>query len=213
MSPVMTHSTYIIPHHGVWQEQLNEPKLRVVFEASCHSTRHSLNDLLHSGPKLQKDLAMILIRFRLYAVAVCADIVKMYRQIIMHDDDRKYQHILWRSDTSEAIQEFELNTVTYGIRSSAYQALRVVQQLAEDEGSHFPLASQRVPFDMYVDDIVSGAETPAEALELISQLGSLFAKGGFSLSKWASNVAEVLPCDREKVELVLIQNPEHDCVS
>nr|XP_024215960.1 uncharacterized protein LOC106692822 [Halyomorpha halys] len=194
MSPVRTHSTYIIPHHGVWQEQLNEPKLRVVFDASCRSTRHSLNDLLHSGPKLQRDLAMILIRFRLYAVAVCADIVKMYRQIIIHDDDRKYQHILWRSDTSEAIQEFELNT------------------LAEDEGSHFPLASQRVPFDMYVDDIVSGAETPSEALELISQLGALFAKGGFSLSKWASNAAEVLPCDREKVELVPIRHPEHDCV-
>ncbi|XP_066908032.1 uncharacterized protein, partial [Halyomorpha halys] len=167
LSPVLTHSTYIIPHHGVWQEQLNGPKHRVVFDTSCRSTRHSLNDFLHSGNKLQRDLAMILIQFRLYAVAVCADIVKIYRQIIMPDDDRKYQLILWSSDTSEAIQEFELNTVSYGIRSSTYQALRVVQQLAENEGSYFPLASKRVPCDMYV------------VYELMSQLGA--SKGGFSL--------------------------------
>ncbi|XP_014292714.1 uncharacterized protein [Halyomorpha halys] len=37
MSAVLTHSTYIIPHHGVWQEQPKGPKLRVVFDASCRS--------------------------------------------------------------------------------------------------------------------------------------------------------------------------------
>lgn len=212
MSPAIKTSSYLIPHHGIWQENVNGSKLRVVFDASCRSNRHSLNDLLHSGPKLQGDLCVILTRFRLYAVAICTDIVKMYRQIVMHPDDRLYQHILWRDETSSAIQEFELNTVTYGVRSSAYQALRVIKQLVIDEGASFPLASDRVTNDMYVDDIVSGADTAEEAHDLIYQLCSMFSKGGFSLGKWASNIPEVLPCIGEPVKLVANQESDHDSV-
>ena len=54
---------YYIPHHGIWQNFDTKRKLRVVFNASkASSTGYSLNDLLHSGKKLQNDIASILLR-------------------------------------------------------------------------------------------------------------------------------------------------------
>ena len=62
------------------------------------------------------------------------DIQKMYRQIIVHPDDGKYQQILWCSDSSVPLKLYNLNTVTYGIAPSAFLALRTLRQLASDEG-------------------------------------------------------------------------------
>ncbi|XP_039307877.1 uncharacterized protein LOC120358265 [Solenopsis invicta] len=49
--------SYYLPHHGVWKEQSLTTKLRVVFNGSSPTTTgYSLNDILHTGSKLQNDL-------------------------------------------------------------------------------------------------------------------------------------------------------------
>lgn len=193
MSVAVSPSSYIIPHHGVWQVKPQETKLRVVFDASCSAGSKSLNDVLLPGPKLQADLAEILTRFRLYPVALTGDLVKMYRQVLVHPEDRHLQHILWRSDPSQPVVEYELNTVTYGINTSAYQAIRTIRQLLTDEGDDFPAAASILVESIYVDDIVTGANSLEEAVELKNQLVAMFARGGFELSKWASNAPQLAP--------------------
>ncbi|GAB1869293.1 Gag-pol polyprotein [Camponotus japonicus] len=48
---------FYLPHHGVWKESSTTTKLRVVFNGSSRTTsRISLNDILHTGPKLQLEL-------------------------------------------------------------------------------------------------------------------------------------------------------------
>ena len=92
-------------------------KLRVIFNASAPTVDGpSLNDILMCGPKLQSDLFDILISFRLFAVAFSADVTKMYHQISIHPLDHSLQRILWRSNLNDPVQEFELNTVTYGTK-------------------------------------------------------------------------------------------------
>nr|XP_024219630.1 uncharacterized protein LOC112211706 [Halyomorpha halys] len=144
MSVASTPARYVIPHHGVWQVKPQGTKLRVVFDASNSAGAVSLNDVLMSGPKLQQDLSDILIRFRSYPIALTGDLVKMYRQILVCPEARKLQHIFWRADPSQPVVEYQLNTVTYGINTSAYQAIRTVQQLRQDEGPCFPLAAARL---------------------------------------------------------------------
>ncbi|KAI5727702.1 hypothetical protein M8J77_005854 [Diaphorina citri] len=207
-----TPSRYIIPHHAVLKQSSSTTKVRAVFNASASSsTQTSLNELLMKGPKLQKDISNIVLSFRSHCVVVCADIRQMYRQILLHPDDRKFQHIFWRNPDTNEVAEYELTTVTYGISPSAYQAQRVLQQLVHDEGESFPLASRAILNETYIDDIVSGAATQEEALQLQQELISLLKRGCFELRKWASNNAALLdnvPHDHREKPLALRDNEE-----
>lgn len=64
----------------------------------------------------------------------------MYRQILVADRDIHFQRILWKPSSSGPIVEYNLRTVTYGTTSAPFLALRVIKQLAADEGERYPLA-------------------------------------------------------------------------
>ena len=57
----------------------------------------------------------------------------MYRQILIQPEDRIFQRMLWRENTHDPVSIFEISMVTYGVTSSAYQAIRVLIQLSKDE--------------------------------------------------------------------------------
>jgi len=184
------HPVYL-PHHGVVREHSTTTKLRVVFNGSMKtSSGLSLNDCLHPGPKLQQDLDAVILRWRFYAVAFAADIQKMYRQIIVHPDDRDCQRILWGPSDSPA--EFQLCTVTYGLASAPFLALRVIDQLAADEEARFPDAATVLRQHMYVDDVLSGADTVQLAKQKATRIDQLLRAGGFTLQKWAANAADAI---------------------
>lgn len=199
MSVADRKAPYLIPHHCVLKESSSTTKLRTVFNASYSDGQgNSLNSQLLPGPKLQQDISNILISFRSHRFVICSDIKMMYRQILVHPQDRLHQHILYRPHPQQPIQEYELNTVTYGLTPSAYLAQRVLLQLVLDEGDKFPQASHAIKNHMYVDDILSGANSIDEARDLVFQLIELFALGGFDLRKWSSNeetLLNVLPQD------------------
>ena len=68
---------HYLPHHALLTECSITTKLRVFFDASSYSsTGYSFNDLLMVGQRVQKDLYPILLRFRTFIVAVCADVGK-----------------------------------------------------------------------------------------------------------------------------------------
>ena len=76
--------TWYLPHHGVEQNE----KLRVVFDASYSHQGQSLNDQLLKGPDLMTPLFGVLVRFRVKAFAVSADIEKMFPQVRVKICDR-----------------------------------------------------------------------------------------------------------------------------
>ncbi|XP_077279448.1 uncharacterized protein LOC143906938 [Temnothorax americanus] len=197
-----------LPHHGVLRESSTTTKLRVVFNASSKTTSGiSLNDTLMKGPNLQDSIINIMLRFRLHAVAITADLRKMYRQVLVHEDDRDYQRILWRFSPIDPVDDYWLNTVTYGQTSASHQAISSVQQQAKEGASRFELASQILLEDSYVDDIITGADSEPEAIKVVSQLESLLREGGFETHKWRSNregvVPEPLAVDRVEESSVL----------
>ena len=80
--------TYYLSNHYVIKDSSTSTKLRVVFDGSAKTTSGIfLNDRLLVGPKIQKDLFSILVRFRMYPVALSADIAKMYRQVQLDAED------------------------------------------------------------------------------------------------------------------------------
>ena len=168
-------------------------KLRVVFDASAKSsTQNSLNDMLMVGPTLHPTLDQILLRFRTYRVALTGDISKMYREILLNKDDRQLHRFLWRPDPTHELKDYCMNRVTFGVASSPYLAVRTLQQTAVDHGSDTPQASWHVNHSFYVDDLLGGAETIEQAIELYNNLRSMLSKGGFNLRKWRSNSKQML---------------------
>ena len=102
-------------------------KLRVVFNASNPtSSGLSLNDVLYPGPVLQQDLTILITRLRLFKHVFNADIEKMYRQILVNPSYTPFQRILFRNSPDKVPQDYELKTLTFGVNSASYLALRTL---------------------------------------------------------------------------------------
>lgn len=63
----------------------------------------------------------------------------MYRQVNVVPEQRDLQRILWRSDESEVLDHFRLNTVTYGTAPASFLATRSLQQIATVIRESFPV--------------------------------------------------------------------------
>ncbi|XP_060846073.1 uncharacterized protein LOC132925721 [Rhopalosiphum padi] len=126
----------------------------------------------------------------------------MYRQIKVNVDYRGYQHILWRATPTDALKEYELNTVTYGVNSAPFLALRVLHDIADRYGTQSPSVQKALRLQTYMDDICTGAATLDEARELKHNLVKTLENHGFELKKWSSSTPEFL----EGI-------PEEDCAS
>ncbi|XP_071577705.1 uncharacterized protein [Temnothorax nylanderi] len=182
-----------IPHHAVFRESSATTRIRVVFNASSRTSNGtSLNNHLLVGPKLQMDLAAIILQWRLFRYVYSADVAKMYRQVRVDPRDCHYQRIFWRPDPAGPLEEYILCTVTYGNASATFLAIRSMIQLAIDHGASFPLAVPVIKRKRYIDDYTFGVDDKMLARQTREQVVALLDKGGFTLRKWASNSPELL---------------------
>ncbi|GFS92152.1 integrase catalytic domain-containing protein [Trichonephila clavipes] len=158
----------------------------------CKTTNGaSLNSLLGVGPKLQRDIFGILLNFRIPRIVFTADIEKMFRQILVADEDQKYQQILWRNNSNENIHTYKLKTVTCGLASASFLATRCIKQIALDNKDN-PNLSRVLQEDIYMDDLLSGSDTPNNAISICKDIAHVLSTRGFHLRKWNSNSTEFL---------------------
>lgn len=123
----------------------------------------SLNDTLLIGATLQDTLITLLLRCRTYPIVIKADIAQMYLQVLVNDQDADYQCIVWRSDITQPIRDYTLNSVTFGTASAPFLAIRTLHQLADDEKHNFSTGARILKNDFYVDDLMSRADTVENA--------------------------------------------------
>ncbi|XP_073831620.1 uncharacterized protein [Musca autumnalis] len=199
MIPIQTPSSsdnpshYYMPHHSVVKPERSTKKVGVVFNASAPSSNgQSLNEILHIAPVLQNDLTTLILRWRLLQFVFNADIQKMFRQFLVHSDHTPFQRIVFRNHPGGNIQDFELQTVTFGVNCAPYMAIRTLLQLADDVQCSHPKASSIIRSDMYVDDVLSGAHSLSEAIQSKNVLKSALASAGFSIRKWTANSMDIL---------------------
>lgn len=65
--------------------------------------------------------------------------------------------------------------------------MRVLRQLSDDKEKRYPLGAAVIWKDIYMDDVLTGADSLTEARELFRQLINLCLAGGFPLRKWSVN--------------------------
>ena len=184
--------TFYLPMHAVYKGSSSTTKLRVVFDGSCPtSSGSSLNNILSTGPTLHKNLDQILIRFRTYKVAVSADISKMFREVLLAEPDRQMHRFVWRSQTDQPVETYNMTRVTFGVRPSPFLAVRSLQQAAVDFGSPSSTEVYHINNSFYVDDLLAGADDVGSVKTLYQELRKLLLKAGFDLKVLESIPAEL----------------------
>ncbi|XP_037303533.1 uncharacterized protein LOC119193845 [Manduca sexta] len=177
---------YFLPHHGVWRDDSTTTKLRVVFDASAVTTSNkSLNDIQLVGPALQNDIFSIFLRFRQYRYVACADVEKMFRQILIQNDQRNLQLIFWRENSTDSLDIYQLKTVTYGTASAPYLSMRCIRQLAEEVDDE--AIAGVIKEDFYVDDLITGHDSFESLLDICERTSQILNLGCFPLRKWTFN--------------------------
>lgn len=124
----------------------------------------------------------------------------MFRQIRIDDSQLNLQRIFWRESRQERLKEYQLCVVTYGMTSSAHNAVRSVIQCARDAKGRFPEAAAVIENDLYMDDCCSGGKTIRHAIKLAKEVNNVLLGAGFELRKWVSNSAELVKAMRSEKE-------------
>jgi len=124
--------------------------------------------------------------------AFTADICKMFRQILVLPEYRKFQHILWRSSLEDELVDYELNTVTYGLNCAPFLALRVIKSIATTDCDGSEATRQVLLLQTYIDDICVGADSVDELMSFKTELISVLRRSSLELKKWLSNSTELI---------------------
>lgn len=140
------------------------------------------------------NLTGVLVRFRQHQVALICDTEKMFHQFQVKENDRNYLRFVWwkDGDMNSQPQAYRMTVHLFGAISSPGCANYGLKHLAKENSSAYPVGSQFVARDFYVDDGVTSAETVKDAIRLAKEARELCAKGGLRLHKFVTNNSEVL---------------------
>ncbi|XP_040164690.1 uncharacterized protein LOC120901052 [Anopheles arabiensis] len=145
----------------------NKPgKVRLIWDAAAKAHGTSLNDMLLKGPDELSSLLGVLFRFRLYAVAACADVKEMFLQIMIRKEDKHAQRFLWRYEPTDELETYIVDVVTFGSACSPATAQYVKNQNAREHMEQFPRAVEGIIDRTYVDDFLDSFETEEEACQV-----------------------------------------------
>ena len=184
---------WLLPHFPIVRLDKATTKVRIVFDASAEVGGISLNDSISPGPKLQRDLFAVLLRFRKHPVALVCDIEQMYLQIQIRESDRSYFRFLWRDLVHDKPpDEYEFNRLVFGINASPFLAQLVTQEHAKNTRSDDLRAAETILESTYMDDSLDSTPTTEEAIQLYKALSTMWEAAGMKARKWLSNSHEVL---------------------
>ena len=183
---------YYLPHHAVIKEGRDSTKVRIVFDGSSHEENEEcINDKLLTGPALQPLLVDILMRFRVHQVALNSDIKKMYLNIGINTENRDSLRFFWRTKGSKKIIHYRNTVLPFGISSSPFLAIATVREHLKRKPPENGLVAEVLINDMYMDDLLTGADSKEEAVDLYEGCKESMNSAGMELVKWKSNEVEV----------------------
>ena len=184
---------WYLPHFPVIREDKATTKTRIVFDASAKCGGVSLNDIIYQGPKLQRELFDVLLRYRKHPIALVCDIEEMYLRIKIPEKDRPFHRFLWRDlNQNKSPDVYEFSRVVFGVNSSPFMAQYVAQEHARNNEDEFPQAAKTILRSTYMDDSMDSVPDDAAGIKLYEELSKLWKKAGMRARKWLSNSQKVL---------------------
>ena len=191
--PESENNKWYLPQFAVIKPDKETTKTRIILDASAAQDGTSLNNFIYQGPKLQRDLVNVLLRFRRYPIAIVGDISEMYLQVKIKEEDRSMFRFLWRyfdEKKSPVIHEF--TRIMFGMNAAPFVVQYVVRHNAEKHQTEYPLAAETILESTYMDDTMDSTKTEDNAINLYEELKKLWNLCGMKPHKWLSNSRKVL---------------------
>ena len=188
--PAVTGEVTYLPHRTISKEDRQTTKLRVVFDASAKNAGPCLKDCLYKGPCLVPILYDMLVRFRINNVAIVADIMQAFLQVIVAAEDRDYLRFLWWKnpfDENYEIIKYRFKRVLFSATCSQFLLNGVVKVLVEKYKKVDPEFVEKTLHSFYVDDLNTGVKTTEEGVMLYKKLKYRFEEAHLNLRKWRTN--------------------------
>ena len=156
---------------------------------------------LLTGPDLLQTLIHVLMRFRQHPYAVSADIEGMFLQVGVIPQDRPSLRFLWRENPATNVAVYQYIRHIFGSKDSPTCANYALQRTARDNRKKFPEAAKSVENNFYMDDYLELSATIDEATRKAQELVKMLSIGGFTLTKFVSNVPNLSNRLDPKIEL------------
>ena len=129
----------------------------------------------------------ILLRFHTHKYGIVTDIEKAFHHLNLHVEDRDFTRFLWLSDPTDSDSSFityRFRAVPFGTTSSPFMLNATIQYHLEHFNSPVSLDMKK---NMYIDNVISGADTEKSAVNYYQEGRTLMNDAKFNLRSWASN--------------------------
>jgi hypothetical protein len=108
----------------------------------------------------------------------------MYHAIKMSLVDQHTHRFLWRDDERDVPDTYVMTSVSFGDKPSGNIATVALRKTAEMMNGEYPVASQIILNNTYVDDIADSVEDTGSAVEITDQIERVIERGGFQIKHW-----------------------------
>ena len=149
----------------------------------------------------------------MWPIAIVADIEKAFVMIQVVEVDQDVVRFLWYKDVfceNPELQIYKFTCVVFRVRQSPYLlTTTIAQHLSTFENIH-PDLIQNIKDSIYVDDVITGANSVPEAFAFYKYSKDIFAKGGFNLRKFLNNDKEVQSLIDSAKQGIVLRADKHE---
>ncbi|CAH2095423.1 unnamed protein product [Euphydryas editha] len=180
--------SHYLPHRPVMKESSLTTKLRPVFDASAKDIQgKALNSCLEKGPNFIENIPKLLVRFRMGAIGITADIAKAFLNISVAPQDRHFLRFLWWTDDSQTgLLTYQHCRVVFGLTCSPFLLSATILHHLENVSSEDIKIAQHLQNSFYVDNCVTSLDTGAEVRDFITKAKLIMKRAKFDLRQWVT---------------------------
>ena len=136
----------------------------MVYDASARASPDcpSLNECLNPGRPLLNRWN-VLVRQRVYPVAVSGDIRQAFMQIRVCESERDALRFHWRSQEEIEVETYRFKRVLFGLTPSSFLLNALLEAHLDTWQKRCPNVVVELRKSLYVDDFLSGGQTTDQA--------------------------------------------------
>ena len=109
----------------------------------------------------------------------------MYHAVKISEVDQHTHRFLWRDiECNRSPDIYVITSVSFGDKPAEAIASLALRKTADIYSEEYPLASQTIIKNMYMDDVIGSVINHEEADKLTSDVDQVLSKGGFKIKSW-----------------------------